>query len=310
METALGIRYRPNGKQEMLRVGKCAVIRYADDFVVMCDTEEEAKKAQEILAAWLAVRGLQLASEKTKIVTLAEGFDFLGFNVRIFPSKLRKSGWKVLIRPSKTSVTKIRKRLRDEWQSLHGHKTETVIKRLNPIIRGWSNYFRTQVSKATFNALDSFMFIRERMYAKHKHPNKPKYWIDQQYWGKMNLSRKDFWVFGDKETGNYLQKFAWTDIHRHTMVAGTNSPDDASLDTYWEHRDMAKAKVLPQKPSALAKRQGGKCPICGESLFIEEDIEKHHIVRRDEGGPDTNDNKILVHLYCHQQITAFQNRKP
>lgn len=305
METALGIRYYKSGT----RVGKCAVIRYADDFVVMCDTEETAKKAQETLSEWLAIRGLQLSTEKTKVVTLAEGFDFLGFNVRIFPSKLRKSGWKTLIRPNKTSVLKIRKRLREEWQSLKGSNALQVIKRLNPIIRGWSNYFRTHVSSKIFGDLDRYMFIREAKHAKHIHPTKPSVWRTAKYWGKLNPNREDFWVFGDKETGAYLLKFKWTSMQNHIMVTGTNSPDDARLDKYWEAREMTKVKNLQPKPKALAKRQGGKCPICGESLFIDENIEQHHIVRRDEGGLDYLDNLIIVHLFCHQQLTAFQNRK-
>ena len=116
-------------------------------------------------------------------------------------------------------------------------------------------------------------------------------------------------VFGDKETGTYLQKFRWTGIRRHIMVTGTNSLDEATLSDYWQQRNLSKIKDLTPKPRMLAKRQAGKCPICGESLFIEEDIEQHHIVRRDEGGRNTNDNLMLLHLYCHQQLTAFQNRK-
>jgi RNA-directed DNA polymerase len=305
METALGIRY--SGK---IRVGKCAVVRYADDFVVMCETEDEAKRTRATLSAWLAVRGLQLSTDKTKVVTLAEGFDFLGFNIRIFPTATNKSGWKVLIRPSKKSVAKIRKRLRDEWQSLKGHDVKMVIVRLNPIIKGWANYFRTQVSRKTFEKLEEMMYQREFRYARHEHPNKPKYWREAKYWGKLNPNRQDYRVFGDKETGKYLHKFSWTAIRRHTMVEGTNSPDDATLDKYWELRELNKIKDLRPEPRKLAKRQNGKCPICGESLFIEENIEEHHIVPRDEDGPDTLDNKLLVHLYCHQQITAFQNRKP
>lgn len=306
METALKIHYQRDGA----RVGKCAVIRYADDFVVMCSTEDEARKAEAVLSEWLKIRGLQLSVEKTKIVTLAEGFDFLGFNIRIFPTATNRSGWKTLIRPSKHSVQKIRKRLRDEWLSLKGHEVNVVVKRLNPIIRGWANYFRTQVSSRTFAKLDTHMLNREVRYAKHAHPNKSQEWRHAKYWGKLNPYRKDNWVFGSKETGAYLWKFSWTDIQRHNMVTGTNSPDDAKLEEYWTRRNLTKIKGLAPTPNALAKRQDGKCPICGESLFIEEDIEQHHIVRRDEGGTDTLNNKLLIHLYCHQQITAFQNRKP
>jgi RNA-directed DNA polymerase len=306
METALGIRYKNDGE----RVGKCAVIRYADDFVVLCNTVETAKQTQERLTEWLTVRGLQLSPEKTRIVTLTEGFDFLGFTVRIFPTKRTRSGWITLVRPSKQSVAKIRKRLREEWHTLNGHPVRHVIMRLNPVIRGWSNYFRTQVSARTFSTLDRDMYYREIHYAGDMHPNKSKTWQTAKYWGKLNPTRKDFNVFGDKESGRFLLKFAWTGIRRHVLVTGTNSPDDATLADYWKHRELMKVKDLAPKAQALAKRQGGTCPICGESLFIEENIEQHHIVPRDEGGPSALDNLLLVHLYCHQQITALQRKKP
>src|SRR5258708_7732831 len=305
MEITLGIRYL---KADNRRMGKCALIRYADDFVVICDTEEDAQIAQQKLTTWLEIRGLQLSPEKTKIVTLAEGFDFLGFNVRIFPTKLNQSRWKELIRPSKKSVEKIRKKLREEWKLLNGQPIDVAIKRLKPIIRGWANYFRTQVSKETFSKLDQFMFRRTILYLRRLHPKKSRKWRNAKYVGKLNPNRNNL-IFGDKETGRYLLKFSWTGIRRHIMVTGTNSPDDATLEQYWQRREMMKTIELLPKSKELAKRQGGKCPICGESLFIEEDIQQHHIVRRDEDGPDTPSNKLLIHLDCHHQITAIQNNK-
>ncbi len=287
-----------------------AVVRYADDFVIMCRTEEDAQQAQEIVARWLAERGLQLSTEKTRIVTLKDGFDFLGFNVRIYPTKQKRSGWVTLIKPSKPSVLKIRKRLRDEMLHMAGHNVPMVIKRLNPIIHGWANYFRTGVSNNTFHSLDRQLFIRETRFVKRLHPHKPRYWRQARYFGKRNPYRMDNWVFGDiEEPGVYMYKFSWTDIQRHVMVKGTNSPDDPALAEYWEKRELRKIKNLPPNPKALAKRQKGKCPHCGESLFNDERTEEHHVIRRDEGGPDTLDNLLLVHYFCHQQITADQRKQ-
>ena len=75
MEHALGIRYTPKGRM----VGRCAVVRYADDWAVFCPTNEEAEQAKRTLIRWLAQRGLQLSESKTRICHLSEGFDFLGF---------------------------------------------------------------------------------------------------------------------------------------------------------------------------------------------------------------------------------------
>ena len=90
------------------------------------------------------------------------------------------------------------------------------------------------------------------------------------------------------------------------MVKSTYSPDDPTLEWYWDARELSKIKEMPPKPQQLARQQKGKCPLCGESLFINENIEQHHVVRRDEGGPNTLDNLMLLHLYCHQQLTAAQ----
>src|SRR6185312_454138 len=79
MEAAVGVMHNAQGGV----AGKRAVVRYADDFVVFCTNQEEALRVKDVLLPpWLAARGLTLSPEKTRIVHVAEGFDFLGFNVR------------------------------------------------------------------------------------------------------------------------------------------------------------------------------------------------------------------------------------
>jgi RNA-directed DNA polymerase len=111
-------------------------------------------------------------------------------------------------------------------------------------------------------------------------------------------------VFGDKHTGAYLLKFAWFPIERHILVKGRASPDDPSLTAYWLAREKPKAKALTPSQRKLADRQHGLCPLCGDSLFNEEETEQHHVLPKQEGGPNTYDNLLLVHLFCHQQLTA------
>jgi RNA-directed DNA polymerase len=126
METAAGARYGADG---YARKGSPVLIRYADDFVVHCHTRQEALEVKARLAEWLAPRGLTFNEDKTNVVSLSEGYDFLGFNVRRYHQK-------PLIKPSQTAVRRIRRRLRDELRSLRGSNAQAVIKRLNPIIRG------------------------------------------------------------------------------------------------------------------------------------------------------------------------------
>jgi RNA-directed DNA polymerase len=250
MEAAIGVKYDYQGQ---LR-GKRAVVRYADDFVCFCETKEDAEQVQKILVKWLKERGLTLSEEKTRIVHLTEGFDFLGFNIRHYPApKTSRTGWKLLIKPSKESIQAVQKKVKDLWIKGKGTNVQGILAKLNPVIRGWANYFRAVVASEIFHKLDSWMFYRADRYTKWMHPNKPKHWRQQKYWGRLNLDRLDTWVFGDKTSGGYLLKFGWFPIERHILVKGTASPDDPSLKEYWMKRQEAKAKdplqlhFLPQQ---------------------------------------------------------------
>lgn len=150
IEEALGVKYNSYGEL----IGKRSVVRYADDFVVFCESREDTILCQEILREWLSSRGLQLSGEKTRIAHLSEGFDFLGFNVRQYPKVNTKTGWKLLIKPSNEAVQNLRDKLKTEWLSLRGHNVTSIINQLNPIIRGWANYHRIGVTSEIFRELD------------------------------------------------------------------------------------------------------------------------------------------------------------
>ncbi len=305
MEEALGVKYNCRGQL----IGKRAVVRYADDFVCFCETREDAEQVQKILVEWLKERGLTLSEEKTRIVHLTEGFDFLSFNIRHYPApQTARSGWKLLIKPSKEAVLDVRKNLKDLWNKAKGGNVQAILSKLNPVIRGWANYFRIAVAKEIFGNLDSWMFHKADSYTKHTHRNKPKGWRHRKYWGRFNLERQDYWTFGDKQTGAYLLKFSWFPIERHTLVKGTASPDDPRLKDYWTKRQAAKGKDLTISKQKLAKRQKGRCPECGESLFNDEEIQVHHLLARSRGGRNTYTNLALVHLLCHQHIHAKTER--
>lgn len=135
MEEAAGVRYtRRDPLGAHVARDSPVLVRYADDFVVMCHTLDQAEQVRHRLAGWLTPRGLAFNEDKTHIVHVERGFDFLGFNVR------RYNGGKLLIKPSQAAVRRIRERLAAEVRSLNGGNAIAVIRRLNPIIRGWSAY--------------------------------------------------------------------------------------------------------------------------------------------------------------------------
>lgn len=318
METAAGVKYEGSGKDAkgvpILRASPNGpvLIRYADDFVVLSHTEAKAEEARDQLAAWLAPRGLSLNMDKTQIVHLDEGFDFLGFNIR------RYSG-KTLVKPSKAAVTRIKLRLREVVRDHYGTNSSALIMKLTPIIRGWSAYYRSGASSEAFSSLDGYLFKLLLRWAKRRHPNKPWYWRKAKYWGRLNKARQDNWVFGDKQSGHYLTKFAWTSIVRHEMVKDATSPDDASKTSYWRAR-RARRKMPPMDKLSLslAKRQKNVCSFCSKALIDVENepqspedwtnwfntnkkmLHKHHLVYRRHNGSDEKKNLVLIHAECHR----------
>jgi RNA-directed DNA polymerase len=299
LEAALGVRHNNRGET----ISPRAVVRYADDLVVFCESQADAEAVVHTLTTWLAQRGLRLSPTKTRIVHLTTGFDFLGFHIRHYPAlRTRKAGYKLLITPSKPAVKRLRMKLRAAWQRLQGANAPAVVKHLNPLIRGWANYYRKVVASNTFRKLDAWMYYRADRYVRRSHPNKSARWRIQRYWGQWNRQRADRWVFGDSRSGMHLLKFSWFPIRYHIQVRGTASPDDPTLRTYWAQREKAQAADLPPGHRKLAQAQQYRCRLCGESLFNEEAIQVHHIIPRSKGGGNHYANLTLVHLYCQQQI--------
>jgi RNA-directed DNA polymerase len=313
MEHVAGVRYQRVGSDAAFAAtGSPVLIRYADDLVALCYSRHEADQVKARLASWLAPRGLAFNEDKTRIVTLDEGFDFLGFNVRRYHGKL-------LIKPSKAAVRQIRERLRTELRSLRGTNAAAVIARLNPVIRGWAAYYRTAVSSETFAALDHYLWKLTYKWARHSHPNKPTRWVIRRYFGKFCKSRQDRWVFGDRDSGAYLRRFAWTKIVRHQMVRGTSSPDDPALTGYWaDRRHRGIPRPMDIASLRLLEAQRGQCPLCGE-LLLDADrppqspreweqwltvtrkaIIHNAIVLRADGKPDEATLRLL-HAHCHRQ---------
>jgi RNA-directed DNA polymerase len=300
MEDALGVRRRKAGGIS----GPRAVVRYADDFCVFCETEDDARAVVTTLDAWLAARGLVLSRDKTRVVQLDAGFDFLGFTIRQFPSAQSKTGRKVRITPSTASSKAIRSKVGAVWKRQAGTPVSATIRALNPIIRGWANYFRVSIASRVFSSLDNWMFLKATRWVNRTHPHQSNAWRKARYWGRFHPTRADAWVFGNKDNGAYLLKFKWFRIERHIIVRGTSSPDAPSLRAYWADRQRAKARRLTPSRQRIAAQQEHVCSVCGDTLFNDEELQVHHKLSRAQGGTDAYTNLELVHYYCHQHLHA------
>ena len=212
-------------------------------------------------------------------------------------------------------------------RALRGSNVAAVIATLNPIIRGWAAYYRGVVSKKTFSALDAYLWRLNYKWATHSHANKSRTWVSARYFGKFNRFRNDRWVFGDRDSGAHLVKFAWTDIVRHTMVKGGASPDDPVLAEYWAARRRRVKPPLDGYTLRLLTRQDSRCPLCGDEVLsaaqppqspeqwerwwlqvVRRAIVADYLVHRGRPGSPDGDQTRLVHASCQRGLQARQRR--
>lgn len=276
-------------------------IRYADDFVVTATCRKDLEEILPQIEEWLAQKGLQLNREKTRIVHISDGFNFLGFNLRQYQGKL-------LIKPQKQKVLEFLQSIRDWLSTNRAVEQKIVIEQLNPKLRGFGNYYRHAVSKEVFNYIRSEVWIALWRWAKRRHPNKGKRWIANRYF----QIRGKGWEFAcqvkdrkgvSKEI--ILFNIASIPIERHIKVKGTASPDDPNLQEYWAKRAIKSGKTIWDKGSKyykIAQNQNWKCPICGEKLNNGEALETHHIIALAKGGTEDIDNLQHLHKICHKTI--------
>ena len=285
-----------------------SLIRYADDFVILHENPEVIKQCQEIIIEWLSQYDLELKPEKTSIVhTLHElngkkpGFNFLGFNIRQYHvskydsgrnTKGELLGFKTLIKPSRESIKRHYDKIAKTCKENNAAPQAALIAKLNPIIKGWCNYFKTVASKETFSGLKDLTHKRLKRWANRRHPNKGKTWVTNKYWKTIG---KDNWVFSpDGEF--YLYKHDKTVIERHVKVIGTNSPYDGDT-LYWAKRKGTHPE-LKNSIAKLLKKQDGKCNWCNLTFHSEDKIETDHIIPKALGG-NVKDNLQLLHKHCH-----------
>ncbi|MGW7362479.1 group II intron reverse transcriptase/maturase [Streptomyces sp. NPDC054841] len=319
MEQAAGVSYKRGRNSPLANPDGPILVRYADDLLALCHSREQAEQVKQRLAVWLEPRGLAFNEAKTQITHLDQGVDFLGFNIRRFRGKL-------LTKPSKDALRRIRKRLSEEVTALRGANADAVIGKLNPIIKGWAAYYRIGVSSEAYSQLDAHVWRLVYKWAKFSHPNKSKSWITKRYFGKFNSSRNDMWVFGSRESGYYLRKFSWTKIVRHRMVAGAASPDDPALTTYWAERRRRSRSPLDTAVRHLLYRQRGRCPLClGLLLHADREPQSPHeweqwltatrtAIRKyaiaSLAGPGRADEHAahhLVHTHCRRRLGNGKN---
>lgn len=299
------------------------IIRYADDFVVLHPELEVIYKAKAAIETWLQPVGLELKPEKTRIchtlsqlkipeseLTVPPGFDFLGFNIRQYPVGKHKSGktgghksellgFKTLIKPSKKAIKAHHAALKAVIKT---HKTAPqagLIGRLNPMIRGWANYYSGVAAKETFSSEDDILWQMLRAWSVSRRGRKQKAQAIRKYYREGRHGR---WTFATAD-GMTLLKHADVEIKRHTLVKPDKSPYDGDW-VYWSTRRGQDIEA-PTRVAKLLKKQKGKCPYCGQYFNSTDLLEVDHINPKCKGGKDEYKNLQLLHAHCHDLKSRY-----
>lgn len=208
------------------------VVRYADDFVVTAPSKEVIlEHVIPKLREFLRERGLALNGAKTRIVHRDTGFDFLGFHVQQCNGKYKKI---CTVTPSKDRVKyfldKVKDRLGRNKQATHAD----IIDKLNPLTKGWAMYYRHCHAWRTFTYVDYRIWWMLWRWCRRRHPGKSLAWIKENYFPQVGRVR---WAFADKP-GHTLFRSSTVrcGMRKYTMVRGTASPFDPTLQEYWVNR--------------------------------------------------------------------------
>jgi RNA-directed DNA polymerase len=249
------------------KLGRCPavhVIRYADDFVVTaCSKELLEERVRPALREFLAQRGLTLSDEKSRITRIEDGFDFLSQN-------LRKYNGKLIIKPTRQAVRELTRKLTRIIRSHRGQEAATLIRRLNPAIRGWTNFHRHVCSATAFSFIDDYIFKQVWRWLRREHDNKGKRWTKRQYFRRHGTRTWTFFAtytdtHGKKQTV-YLLQASSTRIVRHVRIQAKANPYAPEWKGYFRQRQARKYTCGKSRTRVTLSAAAGSSPN-GEGLI-------------------------------------------
>jgi RNA-directed DNA polymerase len=279
---------------------KVNFVRFADDFIVTGISKEILEYGiLPIIAEFLAERGLKLSKEKTLITQIEDGFNFLGCNIRKYNGKL-------LIKPSKANIKAFLTKIRNQIKTNKSLKQEILIKNLNPIIRGWTNYHKHNVSSKAFEYVDYQIFKCLWSWCLRRHKNKGKKWVKSKYFNTVGNRTWTFSVPTKKKMDNgeivYIRLIyaTATNIVRFKKIKAKANPFSSEDMSYFKERkdykmrNNLKGRYILEK---LYKSQKGICPVCNKKITIETDFRIQ----------DEVTHKWMLHPYCKKTISSNVN---
>lgn len=298
LETLLIKKFKPTRKlmhDGELCYPKINFVRYADDFIITGRSKEILEnEVKPLVCNFLKESGLTLLEEKTKITHIDEGFDFLGFNIR-------KHQGTLLITPTKESLKRLSAKTKAIMDANKAIKQESLIRLLNPVIRGWANYYKSCAAGQTFSKADYLIHQKLWQWAKRRHPKKGRKWIAKRYFSRIDNQKWCFAVFFDpknRENRTILVKMSNTKIERYVKIKSKANPFDPQWNEYFDNRETEKMLTTlkgRRRLLQLWEKQGRKCPVC--SGAIDKDSRWSMSTTTING----KNIKILIHSKCRNR---------
>ena len=292
------------------RASQLGFIRFADDFVIFHPDLKALELIKQNLAEFLKDIDLEFSESKTRICHSLNGMNnqepgitFLGYRVIQFHTKKqdarsrkkKKLGFKCRILPSPKNVKGHMDKIKRVINTSLAVEQTKLIKRLNPIIKGWSNYYKHVHSTKTFSYCDFFTIKYLFHWAERRHGQNNRKWISNKYFEKIEGNK---WRFRTLYLGvpwHILSRHV-QDIQRYNKVPGNYSPFSQ------ESWDSQQFKALSDLKNKLYKRQKGNCGICGKKILdINDPAEVHHLLPPDVKDINSLEWLRLVHQVCHDR---------
>lgn len=305
------------------REATLGVVRYADDFVVIHPDLNVVLLLRDKVKEFLKPIGLEISEAKTRVThTLSidsataeqcpglngePGLNFLGFYIRQHKTRHNSAlgtdkevlGFNTVIIPSKEKRNahqeKLHKLILQDGKAM---SQSALIKRLNPVIRGWANYFGKSdaVTQGLLGVMDYLMYLKLRRWAKRIKGSAVK---GNSCFRKIGNNK---WKFATQDAVLVAHGDYSNPLSQYTKVKGEASPFEADQ-IYWAKR-LTKNPTFSTRVTILLKKQGGKCKWCNQNFVYDDVLEVDHILPRSQGGKDEYKNLQLLHRHCHDLKTT------
>jgi RNA-directed DNA polymerase len=208
-------------------------IRYADDFVITGRTPEDLRLVQKDIEIFLNQRGLELSREKTHITHIRDGFDFLGFNFRKYPNN------KVIVKPTKDGIKSFKSKIKEIFKKYNSSSLSMLISKLNPLLRGWANYYRFVNSKVIFGKIDTYIWRKSLNWMKRIHQRRQTLKYYKQYFKPFPNYQSD--VLSDGK--QFVYRLSTLPLKEFIKIKSEANPYDTSFDDYFIKRYFTLKKL-------------------------------------------------------------------